>query len=156
MSPVQPVDDPSASQREPNPFAPPTEPEAPAWTPQGDLHVTLTRALLWLVFGGWLLLVAFSFPLYISIANEEAQAGSDLSPTLQGIVMALVVDAVFAPPAILGLVANIGLRKGRRWAYVATLLALVVLLLYCLPIGLYGLWAMLRNKVGLYFHPRTS
>ncbi|MBX3183395.1 MAG: hypothetical protein KIT72_03490 [Polyangiaceae bacterium] len=150
-----PVDDP-ASQREPNPFKPPGEAPLPAWTPAGDIHYSLTRASLWLVFGCWVLLVLVSFPLYISIAHEEPLIAPTLDPTLQGIVTALFVDVAYSPPALLALAANIGLGRGQRWGYVTAIIALAMITLCCIPLGAYGLWSLLRAKTRLHFFPPTA
>ncbi len=153
---MQPVDDPAASERDPNPFQAPREVALAEWTPKRDLHVTLTRAILWLVFGAWVLLVLMSFPVYISIAHDQPPFGPGMDPTIQGVILALFVDLAYSPPAILALAANLGLNRGQRWGYITAVIALAITTLCCFPLGGYGLWALLRAKTRLHFFPPTA
>ena len=53
------------------------------------------------------------------------------------------------------IVGAIGLRRAKRWGYVAAVLAFGVLTVGCLPVAAYGLWALLRERVRNVFFPPT-
>lgn len=149
---MQPVDDEAPLE----PFAPPkavsdAAPPSVVSLP-GDVHFTFMRVGLWMMFGAWLLLVLVSVPVYISIAHDQPPFGSGLDPTLQGLLMAAIVDAFYSPPALCGLFANLGFRKRRRWAHGAAVVAYGLCCLCCLPLGGYGLWVLLRERTRRHFY----
>lgn len=118
----------------------------------GDIHFTLMRLGMWMIFGAWILLVLVSVPVYVSIAHDQPPFGRGMDPTVQGLVMALVVDAFYSPPALCGLFANIGFRRRRRWAHPVAVAAYALCCLCCFPLGGYGLWVLLRERTRRHFY----
>lgn len=117
-----------------------------------DVHYGLARGLLGTMFALWLALVLVSFPAYIMICHQEPVPG--VPPTLMGIVMAVTVDVFTAPAGLGSLFALVGLHRRQRWGYVAAVTVFCGALLFlCLPIGGYGLWALLRRPVREAFYP---
>lgn len=150
---VEPVDDEASA----SPFAPPRAivhaAEAPSFEAPQDIHFTLMRVGLWVVFGLWLLLVLVSVPAYISIAHDQPPFGPNLDPTIQGVILAAVVDVFYSPPALCGLFANIGFSRGRRWAHACAIVSYALCVVCCFPLGGYGLWVLLRERTRRHFYP---
>ena len=150
---MQPVDDEAPLEA----FAPPNA-ELGAAPPStinglpGDIHFTLMRVGMWMMFGAWVMLVLVSFPAYISIAHDQPPFGRGTDPTTQGVLMAVLVDVFYSPPGLCGLFANLGFRKGRRWAHAVAVAAYALSCLCCLPLGGYGLWVLLRERTRRHFY----
>ena len=119
----------------------------------GDVGFNLLKVALVLQVVAWGVLVIASVPTYISIAHDDPPFGGSLSPALQGCVMALVVDAFFAPAGLLPLAALIGIRRGRRWAWACMLASGAAgTLCMCVPLGAITLAVALRPRVRDAFH----
>ena len=119
----------------------------------GDSLFTLAKVALWLQFAGWVVLVLISVPAYISIAHDDPPFGRSPSPTIQGLLMAALVDTFFSPVGLTAAVAAWGLGKGRRWAWGAGLAAAALGLCGCWPVSIVVFAALLRDRVRHAFHP---
>jgi hypothetical protein len=67
--------------------------------------------------------------------------------------MAIFIDAFFAPFGIASIVGFIGLNRGKRWGWVAAVIACSIGVLACTPFGTLGLVAFLRKSVRESFFP---
>lgn len=123
-----------------------------------DVHLGLARGLLWATVVGYAILAVLSFPAYITIAHEDSGdlPFRVLPPVLIGVGMALLVSGFFLPVGIGALVGAIGLRRGQRWGYNAAVFTFCLLCLFCTPIGVYGLWAFLRERVKNVYYPPVA
>jgi hypothetical protein len=119
-----------------------------------DALFTLGKVLLGLQAAAWLLLSFAAFPLYIMVADQNMK-GSGVPPVIAGIAMAIFIDAFFAPYGIASIVGIIGLGRGRRWGFVAAVIAAAIGLLCCPPVGALALYAFLRKVVRERFYPKT-
>jgi hypothetical protein len=122
-----------------------------------DGHVRVAAGLLWVLLALYLLLVAVSVPIYISIAHDDPPFGVSMTPTVQGIVIAAIVDAFFSPLGITALVGALRLPKCTRVGYVAAIIAYGLCCLgCCIPFGGYGLYALLRQPIRQAFFPPAA
>lgn len=120
----------------------------------GDTLFGLSKVALWLQFAAWALFVLVSFPVYISIAHENPgrELGGMFSPTVTGCLIATIVDACFAPVAVVSLLAVRALGKGKRSGWGLSVAAGVLgTLCGCLPLGALVLASMLRARVRTAF-----
>jgi len=120
-----------------------------------DVHLGLARGLLWATAVGYAIGAVVSFPAYITIATIDSDdlPFRGLPPVLVGVGMALLVSGFFLPIGIGALLGAIGLRRGQRWGYNAAVFTFCVLCLFCAPVGMYGLWAFLRERVKNVYYP---
>lgn len=120
-----------------------------------DVHLGLARGLLWATVVGYAIGAVVSFPAYITIATIDSGdlPFRGLPPVLVGVGMALLVSGFFLPIGIGALLGAVGLRRGQRWGYNAAVFTFCVLCLFCAPVGMYGLWAFLRERVKNVYYP---
>jgi hypothetical protein len=113
-----------------------------------DGWLTAAKVFLWLQFGGWLLFLVVSVPTYILIAYEDPPFGRDLEPAVQGLLMAAIVNAFFAPVGIGSAVGARGLSLGRAWGWWVSIVAFgLSCFCGCWPIGIAGMIILLRGPV---------
>jgi hypothetical protein len=122
----------------------------------GDGVFAIAKVCLWLQFGCWVVLVLVSVPGYIAIAHDELPFGRSMPPTIQGLLMAAIVDVFFAPTGITALSAALGIRRAKRWAWGVGVAAGALGILFCLPLGAVILIAFVRENVRHAFFPERA
>ncbi len=115
------------------------------WT--GDVHLSLTRA--WLGLQGFVG-IAFMLlsPMSGWMAGTQDPDFEALGPVGGAVVVGLAGLACFGSVGLASAGAAIGLGHGKAWAWWAAVLSLGLLCFgACLPIGIYGIWALSRDEV---------
>jgi len=124
---------------------------AGAPTPEGMKHdswLTAAKVFLWLHFGGWVVFLLVSVPAYIGIAHEDPPFGHELDPTVQGLLMAAMVNAFFAPVGIGSAIGAFGLARGRAWGWWVSIVVFgISCACGCWPLGVGGIIILLRGPV---------
>lgn len=124
--------------------------------PTNDIHFQLARGCLWLIAIGSVAFLFVSVPGYIAIAHDDPPFGDDLDYTVQGLIMAGIVNAFFSPSGIGAAISLWGIHKRKKYGWVAGIIAFGINLLFCMPIGVYGLIAFLRSNVREAFFGRPA
>ena len=96
---------------------------------------------------GALLLLVVSVPGYVLIAHDDPPMGDLVDPTLQGLGMAALVNAFFAPSGLCAALAVYNIHKRKKSGWTLAVIAFAINLLFCTPLGVYGLVAFLRREV---------
>lgn len=113
-----------------------------------DIHWTLARGLLWLCGGFYALCVL----LFVSLAVYNEVGGSIGS----GVELPLVLGVVILPFAAIHLFSawSLGGEKPWNWYLAFALFGLMLTGPICLPIAIYGMWAIGREAPRLTYGVR--
>ena len=119
------------------------------WT--GDVHITLVRA--WLGLQGSIgLLFALLSPFSGWMAGTEDPAYQELGPFWSMLMFGAMGLLCFGSVGAAAMSAAIGLGRRKAWAWWAGVICLALLLMgACFPLGIYGIWALVREPVRKHY-----
>ncbi len=120
----------------------------------GDGKLRRARGLLWATLVVYALLALAAPPTYAIIMSRDAELSRvpNIDPTIAGIFVGLFLDVFFLPLGASALAGVIGIRRGERWGFVFGTACFAMLVLLCPPAGIYGLHALLRERVRHVFY----